>query len=62
MRCENEESGHIWLFSDFPHMSANANYAQYLGLALKEIGYDVTIISPGDIEKCEYDEKENEYS
>lgn len=52
----------IYGFFRFPHMSANANYAQYLGLALKEIGYDVTIISPGDIEKCEYDEKENEYS
>ena len=32
-----------WL--DFPRGSSSANYVQYLGLALKEIGYDVYILS-----------------
>ena len=38
-----------WL--DFPRGSASANYVQYLGLALKEIGYDVYIVS-NRAEKC----------
>lgn len=38
-----------WL--DFPRGSASANYVQYLGLALKEIGYDVYIVSNGT-DKC----------
>ena len=43
----------IYGFFNFPRMSANANYAQYLALALKEIGYEVAINSPADIRKCE---------
>lgn len=47
----------IWGFFKFPRMSANANYAQYLALALKDIGYDVTIVSPGNPNICKQDNK-----
>ena len=52
----------IYGFFRFPRMSANANYAQYLALALMEIGYNVSIISPGDVKQCEYDKMKHAYS
>lgn len=53
----------VFIYSNciFPHGSASANYLQYLGRALIEIGYDVYLISNGNYDKCQYDQEKKLY-